>query len=537
MPGTDRAGGERQSWQPLRLFNVYRLFVAALFLALWRFGLAPQSLGHLSPGLFFLTLISYLGLGLLAMAMMRLRWPAFHIQANLLAAGDVLAVILLAHSSGGVTSGVEVLLIPAIGAAGLLLSEISALFAAASASLLLLLDQIYLHLSGLQAETAYTQSGLLGLALFVTAVVSAALAHRARANEALAVRRGLDLANLAELNEHIVEHFNTGLIVAEPHGEIRLINDAAWQLMGHASGAHLDALPRLSPALNTLYQQWQAAPDGLHRTLALPGQGLELRIRFIPLGLDRQATLITLEDQAELAAQVQSAKLASLGRLAASIAHEIRNPLSAISHAAQLLHESPSLGAQDVRLVEIIRTQSTRMDAIVDDVLRLSRKDPPRTRPLDLKVWLQTQASEVRARLGEAGAEIRLHLDDTSLIAVCDEGHLAQIFWSLCENANRYGRRQADGRLSLTFAAHRPPGAQQIRLDVIDQGPGVPPEVVSHLFEPFFTTSTSGTGLGLYIASELCTLNSGHLEYIPVPGGGSCFRCFLPVLRRASTGA
>lgn len=537
MSQRDFAADDKQNWQPLRLFNIYRIFVATLFLTLWRFGLAPDALGHLAPRLYIDTLIVYLVLGLLAMIAARLRWPQFQVQATLLASVDVLVVILLAHSSGGVTSGVEVLLIPAIGAVGLLLSELSALFAAAAASLLLLFDQVYLHLSGQQIDSAYTQSGLLGLALFVTAVVSAALAHRARANEALAVRRGLDLANLAELNEHIVEHFNTGLIVAEPHGEIRLINNAAWQLMGHAAGTQLGSLENLSPSLYTTFRQWQATPDGLHRLLAQPGRGMELRVRFIPLGIDNQATLITLEDQAELAAQVQSAKLASLGRLAASIAHEIRNPLSAISHAAQLLNESPTLSPQDKRLVEIIRTQGIRMDAIVEDVLRLSRKDPPRTRPLDLKVWLQTQADELRQRYesqGGNGVELHLHLDDTNLTAVCDEGHLSQIFWSLCENASRYGRRPDDERLVLTFAAHRPPGAPQIRLDVIDQGPGVPPETVSHLFEPFFTTSASGTGLGLYIASELCALNSGHLEYIPMPSGGSCFRSYLPAAREAA---
>lgn len=534
MPQRDFAADDRQNWQPLRLFNIYRIFVATLFLTLWRFGLAPHALGHLAPRLFIGTLIAYLALGLLAVIAARLRWPPFQVQATLLAAVDVFVVVLLAHSSGGVTSGVEVLLIPAIGAVGLLLSELSALFAAAAASLLLLFDQVYLHLSGQQLDSAYTQSGLLGLALFVTAVVSAALAHRARANEALAVRRGLDLANLAELNEHIVEHFNTGLIVVEPRGEIRLINNAAWQLMGHAEGPQLGSLESLSPALYTAFRQWQAAPDTLHRLLAQPGRGMELRVRFTSLGIDNQATLITIEDQAELAAQVQSAKLASLGRLAASIAHEIRNPLSAISHAAQLLNESPTLSPQDKRLAEIIRTQGSRMDAIVDDVLRLSRKDPPRTRPLDLKVWLQTQADEVRNRCdrgGGTGAELHLHLDDTNLTAVCDEGHLSQIFWSLCENASRYGRRPDNERLVLTFAAHRPPGAPQIRLDVIDQGPGVPPETVAHLFEPFFTTSASGTGLGLYIASELCALNSGHLEYIPMPSGGSCFRCYLPAAR------
>lgn len=528
MTGNNQITESRQGWQAFRLFNIYRLFVATLFLTLWVIGLAPDALGHISQRLFFITLLLYLGLGLLTIVASYAQWPPFRIQAHLLAGGDILAVISLAHSSGGVTSGVEVLLIPAIGAAGLLLSELSALFAAAAASVLILLDQMYLHFSGAQAETAYTQSGLLGLALFVTAVVSATLAHRARANEALALRRGLDLANLAELNEHIIEHFNAGLIVAEPEGKIRLINDAAWRLLGHATGPYFDALENLSPPLFTLLRKWQAHSDSLHHTLALPGQGMELRIRFTPMGIDQQAILISVEDQAEIAAQVQSAKLASLGRLAASIAHEIRNPLSAITHAAQLLHESPMLNTQDTRLAEIIRAQGARMDAIVSDVLRLSRKEPPRTHPFDLKIWLQTQVNEVDENLLDKDAAIKLYMDDTDLIAMFDEGHLSQIVCSLCENASRYGRSKLDGQLMLTIAAHRPPGSQQIRLDVIDHGPGVPPEIVSHLFEPFFTTSTLGTGLGLYIASELCILNSGRLEYIPMPGGGSCFRCFLP---------
>lgn len=514
-------------WKPLQLFNAYRIFIALLFLGVWFSGMDTRDLGRIAPKLYVLTLLAYLGLSLVGALSNRMRRPAFGIQVGLLATADVAFVILLTHASGGIISGLGVLLIPAIGAVGVLLPGIWALFAAAAASLLLILDQVYLFLTGIQDNHAYAQAGLMGLALFATALISTHLANRARASEALALSRGLDLANLTELSEYIVEHLDNGVIVSDRDGQIRLVNQQAWDLLGRPVGIQQTTLDKLSPQVFRQFLMWQKHPEANQRTLRLPGRNTRLQARFTRLGVDHEATLVTLEDQGELAAQIQAAKLASLGRLTASIAHEIRNPLSGITHAAQLLEEAPQLEAADRRLLEIIRKQGQRIDRIIDDVLRLSRKEPPSTRRIELASWLHTRAEELRTQLRLELSELRLNLVGDDLDVEFDEGHLTQILSGLCENANRYGRNR-EGALELTLAAHRSPQARQVMLDVLDTGSGISAKDLPHLFEPFFTTSAAGTGLGLYLSRELAALNGATLEYLPVPGSGSCFRLRLP---------
>jgi two-component system sensor histidine kinase PilS (NtrC family) len=520
-------------WKPLQLFNAYRVFIAMLFLSVWLSGMDTRDLGRVAPQLYLLTLLAYLGLSLTGALCTRMRRPPFGVQVGLLATADVVFVILLTHASGGIASGLGVLLIPAVGAVGVLLPGVWALFTAAIASLLLILDQIYLFLSGIQDNHAYTPAGLIGLALFATALISTHLANRARASEALALSRGLDLANLTELSEYIVEHLESGVIVTDNEGQIRLVNQHAWDLLGHPVGVQRTTLDTLSPQLFRQFLMWQKHPENNQRPIRLPGRNTRLQTRFTPLGINREAILITVEDQGEIVAQIQAAKLASLGRLSASIAHEIRNPLSGITHATQLLEEATQLEAADRRLIEIIRTQGQRIDRIIDDVLRLSRKEPPSTSHIDLSSWLHTRAEELRAQLRIGIDELRLNLIGNELDVEFDEGHLTQIIAGLCENANRYGRNR-QGTLELTLAAHRSPQARQVMLDVLDTGPGIAAADLPHLFEPFFTTSAAGTGLGLYISRELCALNGATLEYLPVPGSGSCFRLRLPAASAAN---
>jgi two-component system sensor histidine kinase PilS (NtrC family) len=514
-------------WKPLQLFNAYRIFIALLFIGVWLSGMDTRDLGHLAPRLYILALLAYLGLSLTGALCNRMRRPSFRLQVGLLATADVAFVVLLTHASGGIVSGLGVLLIPAVGAVGVLLPGIWALFTAATASLLLILDQVYLFLTNVQDNHAYAQAGLIGLALFTTAVISTHLANRARASEALALSRGLDLANLTELSEHIVEHLDSGVIVTDREGQIRLMNQQAWDLLGNPVGVRQTTLDKLPPQLFRQFLIWQKHPETRQHTLRLPGRNARLQARFAPLGIDGEATLITLEDQGELAIQIQAAKLASLGRLTASIAHEIRNPLSGITHAAQLLEEATQLEAADRRLLEIIRTQGQRIDRIIDDVLRLSRKEPPNTRRIELRSWLHSLAEDLRTQLRLDTNELRLNLVSEDLDVEFDEGHLTQILSGLCENANRYGRDR-QGTLELTLTAHRSPQARQTMLDVLDTGPGISATDLPHLFEPFFTTSVAGTGLGLYLSRELCALNGATLEYLPVPGSGSCFRLRLP---------
>jgi len=253
--------------------------------------------------------------------------------------------------------------------------------------------------------------------------------------------------------------------------------------------------------------------------------GAELIPRFTMLGSHSEAgTLILLDDQARLSQQAQQLKLASLGRLTASIAHEIRNPLGALSHAAQLLGETPGLGRAEERLVEIIGTHTRRMNEIVESVLQLSRRDAGHPETLRLRPWLEEFINEF-TELNDLDAEqVSLAISPPTTEILADEVQLRQILNNICENSLRYGQ-PATGRYHLSLQGGL---SREIRgpfVDIVDEGPGILPDLVSQLFEPFFTTDRSGgTGLGLYIARELAENNRARIEYIPVPTGGSCFR-------------
>jgi two-component system, NtrC family, sensor histidine kinase PilS len=309
----------------------------------------------------------------------RLRRPPFETQVGLQAAVDIPLITALTYASGGIESGLGMLMIPVIAGLSLQLPGRWSLLFAALATLSLLGSQIQGMVLGLLDEGAFTQTGLLGAGLFATALLSMGLSWRARESEALAIRHSIDLANMAELNAHIIDRMQSGVIVANDEGHIHLINEAAWNLVGNQDPENPSSLADLSPRLFASLKEWlHRGGNGAAFTLSGDGQGPELRVRLTRLGVDRAVgTLLFIEDTAELRRQMQSAKMASVGRLTASIAHEIRNPLGAISHAAQLLAESEDLTPPDQRLAGIIQTQSQRMNAVIQSVLGLSRRESP----------------------------------------------------------------------------------------------------------------------------------------------------------------
>jgi len=219
--------------------------------------------------------------------------------------------------------------------------------------------------------------------------------------------------------------------------------------------------------------------------------------------------------------QAQQLKLAALGRLSASIAHEIRNPLGAISHAAQLLRESEELSRGDRRLSEIIRDHCKRMNGVVENVLETSRRRPPSPVRLNLSSHLADFAGAFRDSNEDAQICVRIEPHDTEVRM--DKGHLDQVLTNLVGNAVRHSREHA-GRPLVHLAGGIDARTERPYLNVIDEGPGVPDDMVDHLFEPFFTTAKSGTGLGLYISRELCEANQARLTYHRHEGGGACFR-------------
>jgi two-component system sensor histidine kinase PilS (NtrC family) len=346
--------------------------------------------------------------------------------------------------------------------------------------------------------------------------------------EALADERGSEVAQLAELNELVIRRMRTGVLVVDGQHRIRLFNEAAWALLGAKGEAQ--RLADLHPPLDALLRRWRATGEVQPRSLRVGDDGPELLPRFAATGVREELFLCFLDDARHFSGRAEELTLATLGRLGASIAHEIRNPLSAILHAAQLLDESPGLPEADRRLLDIIQGQCQRMDGIVDSILGLARRESAQAEIVDVPRFLQRFVGDYRT-LHPLGADQLDERSATSLTAMVDPRHLQQVLTVLVDNARAYGRlpgQPARVLLRAQPAASESAEPGSLDIDVVDHGPGIPSAVASRLFEPFYTTSEHGTGLGLYIARQLCEANQGSLRYVPVPAGGACFRVRLP---------
>jgi two-component system sensor histidine kinase PilS (NtrC family) len=228
--------------------------------------------------------------------------------------------------------------------------------------------------------------------------------------------------------------------------------------------------------------------------------------------------VIVLEDMQRVQDQAQQVKLAALGRLTANIAHEVRNPLSSISYATELLREGQINPAQ-ARLTQIILDNTARLNRIVQDVMQLNRRDRVQEEEIMLAQRLQSLIDEITQTLRLPQSLIEISVPNESKV-VFDGGHFEQVIWNLCQNAVRYCC--GDYGVIKLNASNSEEG--KVILDILDNGPGIDSDTELKLFEPFFTTESGGTGLGLYIARELCEANGATLNYRTRSEGGACFR-------------
>jgi two-component system sensor histidine kinase PilS (NtrC family) len=512
---------EKQAWLLLKVYLAYRLFLAGLFITLFYARIAPSVLGSLNVQLYHFSTLLYLLLTLISGFLLRFRFASYSFQAQLLLFSDIILLTLIMHASGGIKSGIGILLAVSVASGGVTVGGRCAMFFAAIASLLVLADEIYADITDSVAVTSYPYAGMLGAAFLTIALLSYVLAKRSESLMELAARHEQTIANLEELNHYIIQHLQTGIIIANRKQSLQLANAAALKLLNlEKRPLHLGDI---SPHLSEDFSDWLHNPELDQAQLNLTGQA-EIRVRFRLLPTRSRAFyMLMLEDIALYNQHVQQSKLASLGRLTASIAHEIRNPLGAIGHAGQLLSENPNFSPQDRRLTQIIQTNSDRVNRIIEDILQLSRRSASRREKIQLKPWL-TQYLEMftlEQQLVEQEA-FRLYTDQDRLTAFIDPGHLKQILDNLCRNALLYGHPEQGPIILRAFAARN-----SSCIEVIDNGPGIAPEHQSHLFEPFFTTSNKGTGLGLFICKELAELNHAKLSYHLTQNQRSSFRLYL----------
>ena len=496
----------------LRYFNFYRIVIAGVFAALSVSGKLPPALSDIDARLFVATSLGYLVLASAALLVAEQRALTYRLQVYGGVLGDLLATTLLMHAAGGVTSGIGMLLVVSVAGACLLASGRAAVFFAAVASIAMLGETFFGTLYGGYSRVNYTQAGLLGAACFGTAILASALAERARRSEALAAARALDIEHLSRLNEHIVRRMRAGIMVLDGDGAVVLANDAAAEILGCDSGTLRGSLAIISMPVDDAYRRWLSNGENPGASVAAHGS-INALVSFTELGAhepDQHGTLVFLEDAAETRQRVQQLKLASLGRLTASIAHEIRNPLGAISHAAQLLSESPDLRAQDKRLTDIVLQQSQRVNSIIENVMTIGRRQVVVSESFALRPWLEEFCSELEERFSLADDALVVRCPDTDITIRMDKSQLRQVLWNLSENGLRY----ATGTPLLSFAAGLIESNGRPFLEIFDSGPGLSDAIADRLFEPFATTESQGTGLGLYIARELCESNQASLQLI-----------------------
>ncbi|MFT4196587.1 MAG: ATP-binding protein [Pseudoxanthomonas sp.] len=354
------------------------------------------------------------------------------------------------------------------------------------------------------------------------------IGQRARASQQLADRRGEEVANLVEVNELIIRRMRTGVLVVDAESRIKLANEAASLLLGDG-GARADGsqtlLPAISPELGRRLQRWRNGWQSDETPMTLAPDQPEVQPRFARLLAGSELSIVFLDDATVVSRRAESLTLAALGRFSASLAHEIRNPLAAINYAVQLLQESKDFNASDRHLLAIIHQQCQRTNGIVESVLGLARRERANPEHTDLNAFVRRFIDDYQQSLSIETDSLEAVLGSKAITALIDPRHLHQVLTVLVQNALNYGRLPGEpARVRLRVFALD----QRAMVDVLDRGPGIPAAVAAQLFRPFYTTSEHGTGLGLYIARELCRANQATLDYVPVPAGGSCFRISMP---------
>ena len=516
------------TWRVLGTLNVFRLLVAVTLLGLFFASGDPRFFGDRFPALFSATAAGYFVFSVVSGLAIRQRWVSAGLQALTQITADITAIVILMHASGGITSGLGGLLVVFLGAGSLVLPLQAPVIFAALATLAVLGEQFFSLLGGVSDTGHYPAAGILGAIIFAITLAVRPLARRIQISEALARQRGVDLANLSELNEYIVQHLRESIVVVDADNKIRLINGSAAQLLGAPEPCNGLPLSKASEDLTDYITRWRADPSlksHTEFTMIAADSSARLATHIAPLGKnDRREgpILIFLEDSSIMNARVQRSKLASLGRLSASIAHEIRNPVGAMSHAGQLLAESAALSDDERRLTEIIQTHAERVSHIIDNVLQLSRRESSSPERFQLGPWLEDFAQEFTRTLELQEGELAVADVEEGLEVRMDPSHLRQVLWNLCDNAVKYASET--GGILVELEARRMQRTGQPYLEVLDQGHGVDPAIVDKIFEPFYTERSGGTGLGLYISRELCELNRATLVYQDREQGGNIFR-------------
>lgn len=517
---------ENELWQALQLFNLYRFCLALGFWTLAKLNIESNIFRIYDELLYDQISLTYFLLSVLFLLVSFFIRRKYFLQANIPIFIDIVAIIIIMYACGGITSGIGILLIVIVAAHSLLLPGRLSFLSAALAAIGLIIEQTYSFFFNHSSLNLFTQVGLLGSVILISAFLTTVLSLRVRKDQETLKSQTQQLAMSQQLNAHIISAMREGVLVLDNQNQIRLINSSARQLLDFHSDKTVNYITDLPHSLQRCFHAWKTEGRNNCIQSILPSFP-EVRFRFHLLGQGLPSgTLIFIYDAAEEARHAQDLKLASLGHLTANIAHELRNPLGTVSHAAQLLAESNSLKEEDQNLVSMIKLHSNRMNRVIQNVLSLSGRKQPNVVTIALIPWLE-QFIEQLTLSSTDNPKITLEYQTRKISINVDPSQFTQILINLCENGLRYSLRNT-GQSTLTLRLNTTSHPPTVLLDILDQGEGLPINALNHLFEPFFTTETNGSGLGLYLARELSLINNLRLDYCPT-NTGCQFRLTIPL--------
>lgn len=517
------------TFNALRALNVIRSLVAFCLLSVV---LLNYSGVHwfdiLSNQTFLLITLVYLLLVLCIAFSIQDRWFKPHIIVFIGVGGDLILLTTTMLFGYGLESGIGTLIFLMIFGSSLLVHLRTALFFVALACFALFLEETLLNILKIDSAN-YTHAALLGMALFMTTVVGQKLAKRADKQQALARERAEDVAYVSMLNRFVMEQLPAGMLVVDKQHNIRMCNRAAYNMLSIQSLPSKTHLSTISLALHRSLLTWLQSEDLVYSTFLDQKDHGQIRALFLKLDSahspEQESVVIIFERMERVKQQAQQLKMRSLGILAAGIAHEIRNPLGAMTHAVQLLSEMGTRSRSEDDLIQLVLQNSKRINRMIENVQSLSRNQPFVPREIVLEQWVEAFVQEFRTAY---------QLDDTHIVFEPAASHqtkiyvdplqLHQVVWNIADNATRHGGTPLVIRFAIGKTSKAGLDLTESYLEITDNGKGMDVATADKMFQPFFSNQPQGSGLGLYLAHELCQANGAELLLVDNSANGCAFR-------------
>ena len=503
------------------LLNVCRLTILLSMFVLYMMSVFSENAGlkkMVPPTIFYIWAAVYAGITLISI--IRPHWVRQENDKlpNASAVVDIVMIMALVYLTGGIGTGIGILVLPFVATSCMLsYGRFPILYAGFTTVCILcvmfLSDQLSLNVETWDGRNIGTAIMLIG-ASFAVAYLTSYSATFLRDATASARKHKRNYNRVRGLNQLVLNRVQEAVIVIDPELKVWLFNRQAKNYFSGLAAEHKE------PIFEDLVARWLLNPEKpfeadihLHR--------FSMHVRAVPMVQeDGKLLMLFLRSLREIAAEAMATKLASLGQLTANLAHEIRNPMSAIRHANDLLQENIE-DPVSKKLHGIIDSNIRRIDKMLEDVSTLNKKDNLGRESINLmKFWLAFKQEFTLNNPSSVGC-IKMEMQGKNLTVTADPMHVQQIMWNLCNNAWRHSTKGSDAiQVSI-----KPSGKLNVSIVVSDDGPGAAPEIRNQLFEPFFTTEKGGTGLGLYVARELAHANLGQLHYHPELNG---FELILP---------